>query len=86
MSSQLFGSGEKPFLMTESGRETLPDVQEWSGGLPGCPGGTPSCPGVVGVRSVCLEVIGMPSRKSGSCRETLPDVREWWEALQDVRK
>ena len=30
--------------MSESGRETLPDVQEWSVGPPGCPGvvGSPS--------------------------------------------
>ena len=41
------GVDRKPSLMFESGREALPDIQEWSGGPPnvqewsGCP---PECP------------------------------------------
>ena len=52
--------------MTESGREALSIVREWSGDpsarpecLPGYPGG-----------------VGMPSRISSSGLEALPDVRE----------
>ena len=55
--------------MCVSGREALPDVREWSGGPFGCPGGSPECP----------EVVGRPSRISGSGREALPDVWEWLE-------
>ena len=56
--------------MSGSGRETLPDVWEWSGGPSGCPrvvGGPPRYPGVV----------GKPFRMSGSGQEALPDIREW---------
>ena len=37
-------SGRRPSRMSESGRVTLPDVQEWSGVCPKCPGevGKPS--------------------------------------------
>ena len=28
----------RPFRMSGSGREALPDVREWLGGPPGCPG------------------------------------------------
>ena len=55
--------------ISRSGQLTLPDVREWSGVSPGCPGvvgGAPGCPGVV----------GRPSRMSGSGQENLPYV---WE-------
>ena len=71
--------------MSVSGREALPDVQEWSGGPFGCPGGPPGCPGVVGRLSRMSrsgqeafrmsESGGRPNRMSGSSREALPDVR-----------
>ena len=63
--------------MTESGREALPDVREWSGDPPGYPrvvGGThvwsvipPGCGGVVRKQS----------RMSGNSRKALLNVREW---------
>ena len=73
--------------MSKSGRETLPDVREWSGG-------PPKCPGVVGSPFRMSGVVGRPSQMFGSCWEapcmsrrlsrlfgshweTLPDVREW---------
>ena len=56
--------------MTAIGRETLPDVWEWSGALSnvrdrsrvpfGCPG-----------------VVGKPYPMSAIARVALPDVREW---------
>ena len=38
------GSGREHTRMSGNGREALPDVREWSGGPPGCPGvvGMPS--------------------------------------------
>ena len=69
--------GGRPFRMSGSCLQALPDVREdlpvvreWSGDTLGCPGvvrGPHGCPGVV----------GRPSRMSGSCRETLPVVQEW---------
>ena len=53
-------SGQLALPDVRSGRETLPEVLEWSVIPPGCP-----------------EVVGRPSRMSGSDREALPDVREW---------
>ena len=32
---------------------------------------------MIGRPSECLEVVGRPSRMSGSCRESLLDFREW---------
>ena len=81
-------------------QDTLPDVQKWSGGPPGCPGvvGWPSwmsesgretlpnvqewwevprCPGKLAVIQECSE----GPRMSGSGRENLLDFRE---ALSDV--
>ena len=52
--------------MSVSGREALPEVREWSGGLPGCPG-------VVG-RPSRMSGSGRESLTGG--REALPDVRE----------
>ena len=67
--------------MSGSGRNSLLDVREWTGG-------PLECSGVVGRPAQmsgnnrdtlpgCLAVVGRPSRMSGSCRKTLPDVREW---------
>ena len=56
--------------MSGSRLEALPDVQEWSGGPPGCPG-------VVDKPSRKSGSGREASRISGSCRQTLPDVREW---------
>ena len=53
--------------MSGSGRDSLPDVREWSGGLSGCPG-------VVGRPTRMFE---RPSRVSESSREALRDVWEW---------
>ena len=56
-----------PSLRYETGRETLPEIRNWSvhtlGGLElvGRPSGSP-------------EVFGRPSRRSGSRRDTLPEV------------
>ena len=57
--------------MSGSSQESLPDIQEWSGG-------PPVCPGVVGRVS---RMSGRPSRMSGSCRVALSEV---WEARPDV--
>ena len=63
----------KPSRMSDSGREILPDVQEWSEVPPGCLI-------VVGSLSrMCMR----PSRMSVSGQETLPDVRQ---SLPDIRK
>ena len=56
--------------MSESVREACPDVQEWSGGSPGCQG-------VVLIPSRMSGVVGRPSRMFGSGREALQNVREW---------
>ena len=76
--------------MSVSGREALPNVREWSGGAPGCPGmverisqmfrwsgRSPECPGVVGVTREFAGVVGKSSRMSRSGWEALPDVRKW---------
>ena len=52
--------------MSGSGRESIPDVWEWSKDPPRCSGGPLECPGLV----------GMLSRMSGSGREAFLDV---WE-------
>ena len=49
--------------MSGNGRESLPDVREWSGGPHGCPG----------VARSGREAIP----DDGSGPESLPDVREW---------
>ena len=56
--------------MSGSGREALPDVREWSGGTPGCPG-------IIDRPSRMSGSGRSPSRTSGSSRETLGDVWEW---------
>ena len=66
--------------MSGSGREALPNVCEWSGGLPGCPGvvGRPSRMFERGLEAL-PNVWGDqgPSRMSRSGRKFLPNVREW---------
>ena len=83
MSSRMSGSGREAHSDV---REALSDVQEWSGGPPGCleglvdaqewSGGPPGCPGVVEKPSWMYE---RPARMSGSGWEALPNVREWSE-------
>ena len=63
-------SGERPFRMSGSGRETVPNVPEWSRG-------PPECLKVVGWPSRMSLSGERPFRMSGSCRETLTDVPEW---------
>ena len=53
-------NGREALLDVWYGREALPNVHEWSEGLPGCPG-------VVG----CSGRPVNHSRMSGSCRESL---------------
>ena len=70
-----------------SGRKTLPNVRKWSGDPPGGPE-------VVGILSRSYrssrrpsrsaEVVGRPSRRSGSSWETLPEVRKGSETLPEV--
>ena len=59
--------------MSGSGREALPNVWEWSGG-------PPRCPGVVGKPS---RMSRKPSRMSEGVQKARLDVRE---ALSNVRK
>ena len=65
--SRMSGSGLKTLPKSESGRETLANVPEWSKGYLECPRGPLRCPGVV----------GSPSQMSRSDREALLDVRKW---------
>ena len=74
--------------MCGSGQGALPDVREWLGVPPGCPGvirealpnirewlgGPPEYPKVAGSPS---RMVDKPSRMSSSCRDALPDVRKW---------
>ena len=70
-----------PSLRSESGRETHPEVQKWSGEPPGSPemvGGPSRRSGSGrGDPPGGPEVVEGPSRRSGSGRETLPEVRKW---------
>ena len=70
----MFGS---PYRMSGSSQLSLPDVWEWSGDPPGCPG--------VLKRPFRMSLSGgRPFRMSWSGWKALPDVSEWWEALLDV--
>ena len=62
--------------MSAIGPETLPDVCDWSGDPPGCPGvvGRPSR--MSGRSRETLQMSGRPFRMSGSGQEALSDVRE----------
>ena len=55
--------------MSGNGWVALPDVREWSGGLPGCSEAFERPHGYPGV-------VESPSWMSGSGLEALPDVRE----------
>ena len=57
---------ESPSRMSGNGRESLPDVREWSADPPGCPQ-------VFRMPSRML-VVGMPSWMPRSGREALPNV------------
>ena len=66
--------------MSESGRESLPDVHEWSGVPPGCPGvvGRPSWKSGKSHEDLSEVRSGrqsLPEVRSG--RQSLPEVREW---------
>ena len=66
--------------MSEGNRESLLDVQVWSGRTPGCPGvvGTPSRMSECGRQALPDDrVVERPSRMSDSDQEVLSDVREW---------
>ena len=56
--------------MSQSGRETLPEVREWFEGPTGGPG-------MVGGPPEGFKVVSSPSRRSWSGRGVLPVVREW---------
>ena len=58
---------------------SLPNIQERSGVLHGCPG-------VVGRPFGCPGLVERLSLMSGSGQETLLNVWEWYEAIPDVRK
>ena len=62
---------ETVFRMSESGLDALPEVREWSGD-------PPECPGVIGRPS---RMSGSPCRMFGRGRLALSDVREWSEGL-----
>ena len=82
--------------MSGSGREALPDVWEWSGGLPGCPGvfGWPSrmCSSSkvalpdVGSSPGCPELVGNPPRCPGLVQRSSSMSKSGQEALLDVRE
>ena len=80
----------KPSRLSESGRETHPEVKKWSGELP-------ESPEVVGDPPEGMELVGTPSRRSGSGRETRSEVRKWsgdpakgaevvWRPFPEIRK
>ena len=81
----------RPSQMSGSGREALPNVREWLGNPPGCPGSLHGCLGVVGSPSQklggpleCLGLVRRLSQMSESGLEALPDVQELSKALPDV--
>ena len=75
--------------MSGSGQEALPNVWEWSGGPPRCPGvvGSPSrmvwscredllvVPEWLGVPPGYPGVVGMPTQMTRSGRKAFPDIR-----------
>ena len=87
----------RPYQMSESGREALSDVWEWSGISPRCPGGvgTPfrmsgSCREPLkdvrqwsGHPSKCPGVIGRPSRTAERAFRPLPDIRACLPDIQE---
>ena len=66
--------------MSGSGREVLPNVREWSGGPPRCPGVVERSSWMFGSdgRACRMSRSGQEALGvSGNGREALPDVREW---------
>ena len=63
------GSGQEYLPDDRELLESLPNVLEWSGDPPGCPG-------VVGSLTGCLGVVERQFWMSGSGQEALLDVRE----------
>ena len=88
--SRKFGSGRDPFGSPEvvgrhsrrsgSGWKTLPEVRKWLRDTPEGPEVSGDRPGLTEV-SVAPpgdpEMLGRPSRMSGSCRKTLPEIWKW---------
>ena len=66
--------------------EALPDVWEWLGDPPSCPGVVRVPPGYPGVVRKPSRTFQRPARRSGNGRDTLLDVPIGWEALPDVGK
>ena len=64
------GVVEKLSRMFRSDQEALPNIREWLGD-------PPVCPGVVGSTPVCPGMVGRPSQMSGKGQETLPDIQGW---------
>ena len=64
---------ERPSRMSGCVREALPKARDWSGGLPECPvvvqEDHPYVRSLSGGSPGCLEVVGRPSRMSGSVQE-----------------
>ena len=73
--------------MSKSGREAHPNVWEWSGCPPGCPGVVETASRMAGSDWEAISNVRMygsvqrPSRMSGSCWYALPYVKNGWEAL-----
>ena len=70
--------------MSGSGLEALPNVREWSGGPPACPGVVErpsrmcgSGPDTLTMSRKTSRMTRRTSRMSRSGREDLADVREW---------
>ena len=74
--SRMSLSGGRPFWMSRSGREALPDIQAWLGG-------PPKCMGVVGWPS---RRSGIPSQMYLSGGRTFQMSGSGWEAFPDVQK
>ena len=70
--------------MTGSGREALPDVWEWLGGLPDVREWSGDPPGCAGGSPGFSRVVRRPSWMTGSGLETLPDVREVHSDVREV--
>ena len=68
----------RPCQRFGSGRQTLPEVPNWSVTLPGprkWSGDPHGSPEEVGDPPEGVEVVGRPSRRSGSGCETLPEIQ-----------
>ena len=65
--SRFFVSGGRPFRMSGSGRDSLPDVLEW-------PGFPPGCPAIVGRPS---QMCGRSREMLPNVWSAFPNVWEW---------